>query len=618
MPKLSVPIRPQLRNGYFFLGDRAFYPVGFNYWPSASGVHCWKNFNPDEWKEDFQEIAQRGYNAIRFFLLWPDFQPEENRVDEQQLKNLREVVTIAARYGLWVIPTIFQGWMSGTNFDPAWRGNRNHVMDASLRVSMERLTREVCGAIADADNLLALDFANEIDAICHHVTGEGVRTWTRTLRAVVAEEIPGLLVTNGTAVNPVRADSAWCFGDQDIDFHCMHGYPMFWNPLPVGSLATVRASTVFAAMTGFAGGYGPVMREEYGTAIGGDGELIGSFVRTSTYASYLAGANGFLYWCWRDFTSRNHPYQKDPFESSMGYVDINLKSKQWSAGLDEFKDFLHAHSGWSPRHDAIGIYIPRQIKSLGPRADEAMASAYENIVAAGFLPRFTARIEESWELLVLPVTELEIGEIGKLRDFCRAGGKVIALGVTAKTCGRHWEELTGTRQDNIYRACEPLLLGEDGEQIEVPAPGRGQSPWPVLRALDPTRATSWLEDSGIDWGWQTAIGDSGCLVQATLPIINSEIEVRPEYVSLWRKMLALAGMEPRFRYDRWELQCAVLENDVGERKLMVINHATQPVATEVAFEGHAYPLVLGAREVLLQRLTGTEQPVTVSAGVKEA
>ena len=54
-----------LKRNYFEHDGRPFWPVGFNYWPSGSGVHCWKNFNLDEWCIDFEAIRANGYNTVR-------------------------------------------------------------------------------------------------------------------------------------------------------------------------------------------------------------------------------------------------------------------------------------------------------------------------------------------------------------------------------------------------------------------------------------------------------------------------------------------------------------------------------------------------------------------------
>jgi hypothetical protein len=462
---------------------------------------------------------------------------------------------------------------------------------------MVKLLRAVCKGVQGMPNLLALDLANEIDAICPQVDAQSVREWTYAMAEVVHEVCPGLLVTNGTANAPLLSRSAWAFPDQQVDFHCVHGYPMFRTPLRITSLRTTRASMHFGAMTAFARAYGPVMREEYGTAIGGDGDRIAGFIRASSFASFLAGANGFLHWCWRDFDSKEYPYQKDPFESSMGYVDNRLNAKVWSRGLDDFQNFLVDYAGYVPVPDPVGIYIPRQFKKVGDAADDALTTAYECLCANGILPRYTIEIGDSFNLIVVPVSELEIGEIEELERFCRAGGCVIALGVTSKTSSRYWEAFTGFRQIDIMRTTGPIELVVDGEiTVTAPLPSRGM-PWPVLEAVR-SGSEIWLENADMPWGMVSSVG-KGQVVQWIPHFLGNHFDdLEHKQVSFWRKLLELVGYEGGRKMGSPFLQSGVLQGPDGTKKLLVINHSSESVRLNRCELSSDLDLNIGSKEVV--------------------
>ncbi len=571
----------ELQGNYFYHEGSRFWPIGFNYWPSRTGVHCWKRFDLSEWEEDFDAIVARGFNTVRLFLLWEDFQPAEDRVDARQMQNLAAVCRAAADAGLWVVPTLFQGWMSGTNFDPPWRRGRNHVRDAEMRSAMVLLARAAAGALKEAHNILTIDYANEIDCICPDVDDASVARWTEELAEAIRAERPGTIVTNGTAVNPFRSVSKWSFGAQAIDFMCVHGYPVFWNPLAARSLGSCRATLKSGHISAFAGAYGPHMREEFGTAMGADGGLAGGFVRASVMASYLAGSNGFLYWCWRDFSTREFPYQDCPFEASLGYADTDLAAKEWSAGLDEARDWILAHGEFAPVPPDVAVYVPAFWKRSGPEAERAIASAYENLAANGVNPSMTARISSDFNLVVVPVAHLTVDEIVALDEFVAAGGRLIVLGLPWRTCGRYWEQLTGARNTDILSGTERIDLEWNGSALSIGPLDRYRM-IPVLEPLDDSARIHLLHDAvpvvvSSDRG-------AGRVVQFVPPLHEVVCDdVHPAQVAFWRELISLSGYRNPISVSDPGCQAGIIEDGRGNRRILAINHGDE--TAEVKIEG---------------------------------
>ncbi|MGH2499206.1 MAG: hypothetical protein ACRDF0_03825, partial [Candidatus Limnocylindria bacterium] len=94
--------------------------VGINYWPISSAMAWWRRFDRAEVERDFALIRAAGFDSVRVFLLWEDFQPAPGRVAVAPLAHLVAVADAAERAGLSLVPTLFTGHMSGVNWIPPW------------------------------------------------------------------------------------------------------------------------------------------------------------------------------------------------------------------------------------------------------------------------------------------------------------------------------------------------------------------------------------------------------------------------------------------------------------------------------------------------------------------
>ena len=459
---------------------------------------------------------------------------------------------------------------------------------------MLMLARRVAETVADKQNIIAIDLANEIDVICPDVDPRSIAAWTGELAAAIREARPGTVVTNGSAVNPMFANSPWTYSDQKVDFVCMHGYPQFRTPLPIERGGAVRSSLVFGAMTAYAGSFAPVMRQEFGTAMGGDSEIFGDLIRAGTVASWLAGSNGFLYWCWRDFTVRELPYAKHPFESSLGYADPDGNSKVWSRGYDEACRLVLQHAGFRPSRSPAAIYLPGLGKGGGGEIDAALAACYENLVGCQLNPRFASEFPHDAELVVMPVTDLGLPGIDELRQYLEGGGRAIVLGLNGKTASRGWEELTGARQCDFLRMSESWTWTWEASRFELP-PVFG-NPMPLMAPMDDdTEVIARLDDDPIILA--RTVG-RGRIVQTPLPLANAACaDLDPGIVGAWQRLMDVAGYEAPIRAASPYLQTAVVQNAAGERRLIVINHAGQDVEDTLTIAGECIHCELPAKGI---------------------
>ena len=94
--------------------------LGVNYWPARTAMGWWTDFDKAEVGNDFERIAAAGFDSVRVFLTWEDFQPVPETVNTAMLDRLVTVADLAGRMGLAVMPTLFTGHMSGVNWIPGW------------------------------------------------------------------------------------------------------------------------------------------------------------------------------------------------------------------------------------------------------------------------------------------------------------------------------------------------------------------------------------------------------------------------------------------------------------------------------------------------------------------
>ena len=70
--------------------------LGINYWPRRKAMYWWSDFEVPEVQDEFETIKELGFDLVRIFLLWDDWQSGPDRVDAGALSNLEKVCDIAA------------------------------------------------------------------------------------------------------------------------------------------------------------------------------------------------------------------------------------------------------------------------------------------------------------------------------------------------------------------------------------------------------------------------------------------------------------------------------------------------------------------------------------------
>lgn len=323
--------------------------LGVNYWPRRKAMYWWSDFDPGEVREEFALIADLGMTVVRPFLLWDDWQPTPDTVDQGCLANLVTVADIAADTGLQLDLTFFTGHMSGPNWSPRWlldngpaavpewqvkqtisQGQpvasryRNPYSDPTALSASRLLLSTVVEALKDHPALWMWNLGNEPDIFAWPPDAATGQAWVREMTGLIKGIDPAHPVTCGLhnanimVDNGLRIDQVYA----ETDIAVMHAYPMY-VPLARHALDPDWVPFTCALTTALCGK--PTLMEEFGGCTAPPGEpsftwewdLLGEprtqfMASEEALAEYLAevlprlvnvGATGAVIWCFADYAT---------------------------------------------------------------------------------------------------------------------------------------------------------------------------------------------------------------------------------------------------------------------------------------------------------------------------
>lgn len=314
--------------------------LGINYWPARTAMGWWTSFDPAEVAADFHRIAACGFDSVRIFLTWEDFQPARSRVDATMVSRLVSTLDAASNAGLSVIPTLFTGHMSGVNWLPHWAlgdaasEQRFRIVssgrvvasrpaswytDASIVQAQAALASEVAEALSGHQALWAWDLGNENSNCAIPPDTAHAREWLVRIAGAVRDADRGALITIGLHMEDLEQDRK--LGPQQAgevcDFLTMHGYPGYaaWADGPTDE----RVLPFLARLTRWLSGGAAVLFAEFGIPTNAGegldrgpvaGILSVPLVDQQTAASYIdralaalleCGSTGAMLWCYSDY-----------------------------------------------------------------------------------------------------------------------------------------------------------------------------------------------------------------------------------------------------------------------------------------------------------------------------
>ncbi|WP_372411086.1 glycosyl hydrolase [Streptomyces luteireticuli] len=139
---------------------------GVNYTPRQGWFHHWLDFDLDEVRADFDDIASLGLDHVRVFPLWPVFQPNRTLIRPRAVEQLVRLVDAAAERGLDVAVDGLQGHLSSFDFLPSWVTTwhrRNLFTDPDVVEAQARYLAELAGALAERPHFLGMTVGNEFN-----------------------------------------------------------------------------------------------------------------------------------------------------------------------------------------------------------------------------------------------------------------------------------------------------------------------------------------------------------------------------------------------------------------------------------------------------------------------
>jgi endo-1,4-beta-mannosidase len=293
----------------------------------------WSQFDPGEVATDFARIAACGFDSVRVFLTWEDFQPAPNHVDRTMLDRLVRVADLAGESGLSLIPTLFTGHMSGVNWIPAWAlggsggdgrfrvvaggrvadtGLRNWFTDPAVGDAQALLAAETVAALRGHEGVWAWDLGNENSNCVIPPTTVSAEKWLARTAAAIRGVDDRARVTIGLHMEDLEEDRR--LGPREAagscDFLSMHGYPIYaaWAEGPLDE----QLLPFLARMTRWLGRGKDVLFSEFGlpTSRAGrssrdprlvDEDAAASFTASALEALRDAGCLGAMLWCCSDY-----------------------------------------------------------------------------------------------------------------------------------------------------------------------------------------------------------------------------------------------------------------------------------------------------------------------------
>jgi len=419
--------------------------LGVNYWPRNHGVDMWKEWAPSEIAAEFSQIREMGFQAVRIFLLWEDFQPSENKISEASVSHFDELLAMAKREKLTLVPTFFTGNMSGEVWDVAWRKNRNFYKHPALLNGQVFLLRFFGDRYKEEEGILFWDLCNEPDLAFEAPSAESARTWNKILYQELKKQDGLHPVTVGLHQGSLLEDNH--FRPQELapfnDFMCMHAYPLYTSLCPDSpdSLRSTYWPSFLCKLSSALSGK-PTLMEEFGVS----SQLISPEMERRYYESVVFslaanGALGVFPWCFADFIGRQKkPYDAAPYEAGFGLTSTDGKIKPSGEVMIKLARVLEkvAFNSLQREKASAAMILPRRYhdnpdKDIKPETEaRALFNSFLLAKQAGLdvdLVRIDQQLD-SYKILFVPVVPrraaFTTSDWRRLLEYVRDGGFLYA------------------------------------------------------------------------------------------------------------------------------------------------------------------------------------------------
>ena len=595
--------------------------LGANFWSRTGGPLMWRSYDPAVVGTELAVLERHGLTMTRSFFYWPDFMPGPYEIDETMTGRFADFLDQHTEHGLSTIPTFIVGHMSGENWDPAWRNDRDLYNDVWMVGRQAWFAAEMVRRFHAHPAVAGWLVSNEMPIYGGAGTGhEIVATWARIIKDAVRAaggRQPFSLGDGAWGIEVTGDDNGFRLTDvaEIADFLGPHVYPVGDDP--------VRQRYAAAIACELAGTFGkPVIMEEFGVSSDfASAENAATYYRHLLHSTLLAGATGWIAWNNTDFTlPAQDPYRHHAFEQNFGLTDAKGSPK---ATLAEMRDFAGTLSGIDfgrcERADTdtaliVSGYLDTKYPFTPPdchtAAARALHQAYTSARLADLPPRLTREsdgIEPGARLYLAPSVKQLLAPTAADLAALAADGATVYVSYFAGDSS--WQrgpsygamnELFGVRHqldvglvDLITDDFAELTLTRDfgglsrGTTLTFPVAGNehARAYLPVI----PTTAEVIATDAHGRPALLRRQAGRGSLILCTYPLeymAAAVPRVNPDAtVALYGALAAHAGVRRPVAVDDPDVACDVLVHQDGTRFAVIASHADEELTVKPALNG---------------------------------
>ncbi len=392
-------------------------------------------WDPQAVGADLVEVAALGANVVRIFCFTPDFMPAADVVSAEALDRLAQTIDLAARAGLWSIPTFLVGHMSGENWNADWSAGRDWYTDPLLLDASELLVGTVASHFAGDARIAAWLLTNEWPLFAGRTSSELGLRWAKRLCQKLRAVDPGCNVSLGDGswdvLNGQHSGLPSKALREIVDFFGPHFYPKETDALRHSAFPSF-------AMRMLQPLHHPVLLEEFGCSSDqADDDAAAAYYRTALWSSFGAGNCGTLFWNSHDFTVADRPpYSHHPYELHFGVIRTDGSHKPQAHEVARFAAFAAKHNTdeWERETPALAIgrtsyYLQEFPFDWGwskPELRDLYLQTFASCLAAGLDAGFvdlSSDVPQEVKLLLLPcVQQVTKQDVARLERFAHDGG----------------------------------------------------------------------------------------------------------------------------------------------------------------------------------------------------
>lgn len=313
---------------------------GANFIPSKNWLHSWINWDSAAIEEDLIAVKELGADHIRAHLIWPYFQVDPTAMSPGAMKNLEKFMDICDKVGMDCFITLFNGWMSGAFFFPAWQQKLTGKFgegifnNPKMLKAEEFYIRRIAEVVVGHKCFMGFDLGNELTVVINidkTVSVSECDAWHKYMLGICEELAPGKLHNNGVDHLP------WFYGtgfSRETLVNCaeitpMHTYSLFTGAIERFGKMSTESIHLAPFMTEMAKAFSddikhPYWIQEFGTAARGFDDEAEEFVVRSIEAMYTSdNLWGITWWCTHNLPTEYTMF--DDLEYELGLLDGNNK-----------------------------------------------------------------------------------------------------------------------------------------------------------------------------------------------------------------------------------------------------------------------------------------------------